>query len=114
MVLIRSALCIGVLKYDHLGSLVLIILRTLPIQWQNSLPYERAGAMRRRRNRIHHVAEQIVNEVATLVSDTTNLPNSLDRLEKAMVPFLLTHLYLSLRPYQCSRTVVRRNVEKPL
>ena len=114
MILIVLALCIGVLKYDHLGSPVLIILRTLPIQWQNSLPYGRAGAMRRRRNRRHHVAEQIVNEVATLVSDTTNLPNSLDRLEKAMVLFLLTHLYLSLRPYQCLRTVARRNVEKPL
>lgn len=73
----RLVLCIRVLGYDHLGSLVSITLRTLPIQWQNSLPCGRAGAMHRRRSRIHHVAEQIVNEVVTVISSATNLPNSL-------------------------------------
>jgi len=105
VVLIRLVLCIRVPEYGHFGSLVSIILRILPIQWQNSLPCGRAGAMHRRRSRRHHVAEQSVSEVATLVGGTTNLPDSLDCPKKTVVPFLLMHLYLSLRPYQCFRNI---------
>jgi len=82
-----------------INLLVLIILRTLPIQWQNLLPYARAGAKHRRRNRRHRVAEQMVNEVATFESSTTNLPNGPNRLQKPVVPFLLPHLNFSLGTY---------------
>ena len=55
----------------------------------------------RRRNRRHRVAEEVVNKVATIEGDPTNLPNSPDCPEKTMVPFLLAHLDFSLGPYQC-------------
>lgn len=96
MTLIRLVVYIRVLKYDRLGSLVLATPHILPTQSQNSPPCGRVGEKRRRRNRRYHFAERIVKEVATLANSITNLPDSLERPKKALVPFLLTHLYLGL------------------
>lgn len=47
----------------------------------------------------------MVSEAATSGGHATNLPNSPDRGEETMVPFLPVYLDLSLGAYQCSSKI---------